>query len=66
MSKGPWFIAQDDARKRDAAAARDVATRVERCIVPGMPDDTIAMKLAARGIGARDWRLVRPILEAAR
>jgi hypothetical protein len=60
----PWKISDVDAIKRDVAAAVYVVGIISRCIVPGMPEDVILMRLAARGIFAHDWRLIRPLLES--
>lgn len=63
--RGPWFLTDEQAVARDAQAARHVAGIVERCVVPGMSEDAIVRRLAAYGVGAREWRRLRPLLEIA-
>lgn len=53
-NRGPWSISAKQAAARDVEAERYIAGIINRCIVPGMPTDTIVMKLALRGIGHRD------------
>ncbi len=65
-NSGPWAVTTEQAAARDAAAARYVAGIVNRCIVAGMPALTIAVKLSRRGIRARDWIRIRPLLEVGR
>ena len=62
-ARGPWFRTEEQAAARDVAAARYVARITERCIVPGMPDEAIMMRLAARGMAKRDWHLARAFLD---
>lgn len=64
-NRGPWAISPEQAEARDKEAARYVAGIVNRCVVPGMPEDTIRRRLAAHGIGAADWRRIRPLLEVS-
>jgi hypothetical protein len=66
VTRGPWFLTEAQAAAREAEAARYVAGIVERCIVPGMSEDAIVMRLAAHGICAREWRRIRPLLEVGR
>lgn len=63
MSKGPWFITEADALKRDAKVAREFAADVRRVLTPGMSDAAIRRRLAEEGYGASLLRKLWPFLE---
>ena len=62
----PWFISEKDAAARDLAAAAYLRAVAQRCLVPGMSDDTVRAKLAARGFGAVDVRRLQQLLPQLR
>lgn len=62
----PWYISEKDAAAREEAAAAQLRAVAQRCLVPGMPDDTVRAKLAARGFTAENLRRLLPLLPLLR
>jgi len=63
--RGPWFITEEQAAARDLKVALDFVHTLRRCIAPGMPDDVVCMKLAARGYGPAELARILPSTEQA-
>ena len=63
--RGPWFITEEQAAARDLRVVADFVATLRRVVVPGMPDNVVRNKLAARGYDVDKLRALAPGAEQA-